>query len=163
VPDLISIKGAAGLSLNENHSYLQVGRALLSCGHPWRVATGASPLEARTHNEERSMRQARLFLLLAALLLAGGAYAADDAIRVVLRDGKFDPAVVEVPAGKRFRLEVINESRKAIEFESKDLKQEKVIPPGKSATVTINALKAGEYKFYDEFNEATARGKVVVR
>jgi hypothetical protein len=38
-----------------------------------------------------------------------------------------------------------------------------VIPPGKSATVTINALKAGEYKFYDEFNEATARGKVVVR
>jgi plastocyanin len=109
------------------------------------------------------MRQARLFLLLAALLLAGGAHAADDAIRVVLRDGKFDPAVVEVPAGKRFRLEVINESRKAIEFESKDLKQEKVIPPGKSATVTINALKPGEYKFYDEFNEATARGKVVVR
>jgi uncharacterized cupredoxin-like copper-binding protein len=109
------------------------------------------------------MRQARLALLLAALLLAGGAYAADDAIRVVMRDGKFDPAVVEVPAGKRFRLEVINEGRKAIEFESKDLKQEKVIPPGKSATVTVNALKPGEYKFYDEFNEATARGKVVVR
>jgi uncharacterized cupredoxin-like copper-binding protein len=109
------------------------------------------------------MHRARPALLLAAVLIAGSAYAADDAIRLVMRDGKFDPAVVEVPAGKRFKLEVVNEGKKAMEFESKDLKQEKVIAPGKSATVTINALKPGEYKFYDEFNEATGQGKVVAR
>jgi plastocyanin len=108
------------------------------------------------------LRSLRPALLLAAVLLAGGAYA-DDAIKLVMRDGKFEPAVVEVPAGKRFRLEVVNQSRKAMEFESKDLRQEKVIPPGKSATFTIGALKPGEYRFFDEFNEATGQGKVVAR
>jgi hypothetical protein len=38
-----------------------------------------------------------------------------------------------------------------------------VIAPGKSATMTINALKPGEYKFFDEFNEATGQGKLVAR
>jgi plastocyanin len=108
----------------------------------------------------RSLRPA---LLLAAVLLAGGAYADDAAIKLVMRDGKFEPAVVEVPAGKRFKLEVVNQSRKAMEFESKELRQEKVIPPGKSATFTIGALKPGEYRFFDEFNEATGQGKVVAR
>ncbi|HMA31117.1 MAG TPA: cupredoxin domain-containing protein [Casimicrobiaceae bacterium] len=50
-----------------------------------------------------------------------------------------------------------------MEFESRDLKQEKVIPPGRTATVTINALKAGEYRFYDEFHEKTGQGKVVAK
>ena len=66
-----------------------------------------------------------------------------------LKDIGLDPRVIEVPAGKRIRLEVSNEGKSAIEFESKDLKQEKVVPPGGKATVTINALKAGEYKFFD--------------
>ena len=38
-------------------------------------------------------------------------------------------ASIEVPAGKRFRLEISNEGKTAMEFESRDLKQEKVIPP----------------------------------
>jgi uncharacterized cupredoxin-like copper-binding protein len=113
----------------------------------------------------RSARQPLLLaaLLLVALLVSRGALAADDVVKLVMRDGKFDPAVVEVPAGKRFKLEVVNEGKKAMEFESKDLKQEKIIAPGKSATMTINALKPGEYKFFDEFNEATGQGKLVVR
>jgi plastocyanin len=109
------------------------------------------------------MPSLRPALLLAAMLMAGSAYADDAAVKLVMRDGKFDPAVVEVPAGKRFKLEVVNQSKKAMEFESKDLKQEKIIAPGKSATFTINALKPGEYRFFDEFNEATGQGKVVAR
>jgi uncharacterized cupredoxin-like copper-binding protein len=58
---------------------------------------------------------------------------------------------------------VSNEGKTAMEFESRDLKQEKVIPPGKKATLTINALKAGEYKFVDEFHEKTGQGKVVAK
>ena len=83
--------------------------------------------------------------------------------KLVARDGAFNPSVLEVPAGKRVRLEISNEGKSAIEFESRDLKQEKVIPPGGKATVTINALKAGEYKFFDEFHEKTGQGKVVAR
>ena len=79
------------------------------------------------------------------------------------RDGRFDPAVLEVPAGKPFKLDIVNENKKAIEFESKPLKQEKVIAAGKKATVNIGALQPGEYKFFDEFNEKTGQGRVVAR
>ena len=110
------------------------------------------------------MRFIRSVLLLAALLFAGAALAQDVPLfKLVAKDGKFEPAVLEVPAGKRFRVEIANENKKAIEFESKDLKQEKVIAPGAKATVTINALKAGEYKYFDEFNEATGQGKIVAK
>ena len=110
------------------------------------------------------MRLMRSLLLLAAFLFAGIALAQDVPLfKVVARDGKFEPAVLEVPAGKRFRVEIANENRKAIEFESKDLKQEKVIAPGAKATVTINALKPGEYKYFDEFNEATGQGRIVAK
>ena len=103
-------------------------------------------------------------LVAGAALFPAGVLADDLALfKLVARDGVFEPAVIEVPAGKRFRIEVSNQGKTAMEFESRDLKQEKVIPPGGKATVTINALKAGEYKFIDEFHEKTGQGKVVAK
>ena len=61
------------------------------------------------------------------------------------------------------RIEIANEGKTAIEFESRDLKQEKVVPPGGKATVTINALKAGEYRFFDEFHEKTGQGRIIAK
>jgi plastocyanin len=99
-----------------------------------------------------------------AALLAAPAIADDVPLfKLVARDGVFEPTVVEVPAGKRVRLEIRNEGKTPMEFESRDLKQEKVIPPGGKATVTINAMKAGEYKLFDEFHEKTGQGKFVVK
>jgi plastocyanin len=99
-----------------------------------------------------------------AMLLAAPALAEDVPLfKIVARDGVFNPAVVEVPAGKRVRLEISNEGRTPMEFESRDLKQEKVIPPGGKATVTIKAMKAGEYRFFDEFHEKTGQGRLVVK
>ncbi len=110
------------------------------------------------------MRSLPALALMLGALLATSALAEDLAtFKLVARDGKFDPTVVEVPAGKRFKLEVSNEGKSAIEFESRDLKQEKVIPPGRKAMVTINALKPGEYRFFDEFHEKTGQGKVVAK
>ena len=83
--------------------------------------------------------------------------------KLVARDGAFNPSVIEVPAGKRIRLEISNEGKSAIEFESKDLKQEKVVPPGGKVTLTINALKAGEHRFVDDFHEKTGQGKLVAK
>jgi plastocyanin len=163
----LTIGQARAKQLRKRKSFLFTRRPgaaiVVARAGPPAFAPWVLPRQPADNHEENPMHRARPALLLAAVLIAGSAYAADDAIRLVMRDGKFDPAVVEVPAGKRFKLEVVNEGKKAMEFESKDLKQEKVIAPGKSATVTINALKPGEYKFYDEFNEATGQGKVVAR
>jgi len=110
-----------------------------------------------------SQMNVRLLALVVALWTLP-AFAQEAAVyRIVAKDGKLDPAMIEVPAGKRFKLEVANDGKTPIEFESKDLKQEKVIAPGGKATFTINALKSGEYKFFDEFHEATAKGKIVVK
>lgn len=89
---------------------------------------------------------------------------AEDAVvvGVVAKDGKFEPATLEVPAGKRIRIEVSNQGKKPIEFESKGLKFEKVIAPGAKSSVVVNALKPGEYAFFDEFSP-DAKGKVVAR
>ena len=106
---------------------------------------------------------ARLLVLLTAFF-ALPVLAQDAAVyRIVARDGKLDPAVIEVPAGKRFILEVANEGKTPIEFESKDLKQEKVVAPGAKTTLSINALKPGEYKFFDEYHEATGQGRIVAK
>jgi plastocyanin len=99
-----------------------------------------------------------------AALLAVPAFADDIPLfKLVARDGAFNPTQIEVPAGKRVRLEISNEGKTPMEFESRDLKQEKIIPPGGKATVTINALKAGEYRFFDEFHDKTGQGKLVAR
>jgi plastocyanin len=106
----------------------------------------------------------RTLVFAATALLASGALAQQtDSYKLTARDGVFEPTTIEVPAGKRFRIEIVNDGKSAIEFESRALKQEKVIPPGGKATVTINALKAGEYKFFDEFHEQTGQGKVVAK
>jgi hypothetical protein len=100
----------------------------------------------------------------AAALFVSGALAQEAAIyKLTARNGVFEPTTIEVPAGKRFRIEIVNEGRSAIEFESRDLRQEKIIPPGGKATVSINALKAGEYRFFDEFHEQTGQGKVIAK
>jgi plastocyanin len=106
----------------------------------------------------------RALTLVTGALLAFNVVAQEVAsFKLVARDGVFEPSVIEVPAGKRFRIEIVNEGKTAIEFESRDLKQEKVVPPGGKATVTINALKAGEYRFFDEFHEKTGQGRIVAK
>ena len=105
----------------------------------------------------------RAALIAVAVVAAPAAFADDPLHKLTARDGAFEPATIEVAAGKRFRLEVSNEGKSAMEFESRELKQEKVIPPGKKATLTINALKAGEYKFVDEFHEKNGQGKIVAK
>jgi len=105
-----------------------------------------------------------LVVLCAGAFLAFGAVAQELAsFKLVARDGVFTPALIEVPAGKRVCLEVTNEGKTPVEFESRDLKQEKVIPPGGKATFTINAMKPGEYRFFDEFHEKTGQGKFVAK
>ena len=92
-----------------------------------------------------------------------GAHAQDVVVvSIVLKDGKLEPTILEVPAGKRIKIMVSNEGKTPIEFESKALKFEKVLAPGAKSSVVVNPLKPGEYGFFDEFHpEAT--GKIVAK
>ena len=112
----------------------------------------------------KPLQALRLVLAGCTLAFAGAALGADPpTFTIVAKDSGFEPATLEVPAGQRFKLEVRNEGVAAIEFESKDLKQEKVIKPKGTATMTIAPLKAGTYRFVDEYKEATSKGQIVAK
>jgi Cupredoxin-like domain len=84
-------------------------------------------------------------------------------VKLVAKDGRFTPPNLEVPAGKRIKIEISNEGTTPVEFESLPLKQEKVLAPGAKSSVVINPLKPGEYPFFDEFHPDTSRGKLVAK
>ena len=101
-----------------------------------------------------------LFLL--AVSFAGPAWAGESAeLTLVIRNHRFEPAELRVPAGVRVKLVVHNQDSTPEEFESHSLNREKVIPGGAKATIFIGPLKPGRYTFFGEYNEKTAQGAVV--
>ena len=84
-------------------------------------------------------------------------------LKLSAKDGKFEPLTLEVPAGKRFKIEISNEGKGPMEFESKDLKQEKVLASGSKSSVVINALKPGTYAFFDEYHMEAPKGRIVAK
>lgn len=100
----------------------------------------------------------------AAVVATGqGASAAEDVYELRIKDHKFAPGEVEIPAGKKVKLLVKNLDATPEEFESHDLDREKVIPGGQEALIIIGPLDAGRYEFVGEFHEDSARGWIVVK
>jgi hypothetical protein len=93
--------------------------------------------------------------------LALPARAADPEFTLVIREHRFTPAELTVPAGRKLRLVVQNEDPTPEEFESYDLNREKVVPGHGRIVVFVGPLKPGRYEFFGEFNMATARGWLV--
>ncbi len=87
---------------------------------------------------------------------------AADEIRITIKDHKFSPAEVRVPAGQKVKLVIENQDATPEEFESHELNREKIIAPKSKAAVWIGPLKPGRYPFMGEFNQATAKGVVIV-
>jgi plastocyanin len=85
---------------------------------------------------------------------------AEDSITIALtlKDHKFEPAEVKAAAGKPIVITVKNQDATAEEFESHELKVEKVVAPNSEITIKIKPQKAGVYKFVGEYNEKTAQG-----
>jgi plastocyanin len=90
-------------------------------------------------------------------------YAQDLSFALTLKEHRFEPSELQVPAGKRFKLVVKNLDSAAEEFESHDLKLEKVIPGGSQANLSIRPLKPGTYEFVGEFHQKTAKGRIVAK
>lgn len=76
----------------------------------------------------------------------------DPTFRVEFKDGVVMPLRLEVPANRRFRLELHNTGQTAAEFESRELRKEKVLAPGSTSVLVIRTLDPGEYQFFDDFH-----------
>jgi len=108
--------------------------------------------------------KARLLSTFALLVLAGPlAWAEPAEFRLSIRDHRFEPAELVVPARQRVRLVIANRDATPEEFESHELNREKIIPGGSEVTVYVGPLEPGTYKFFGEFNPKTANGTLVVR
>jgi plastocyanin len=101
---------------------------------------------------------------LAPIAAAGNAHAqAALEIQLSYKDKKFDPAEIGAPANTPIVIKFRNLDHDAMEFESDTLHIEKVVAAGKEATFKVKAQKPGRYEFFDEYNEKTARGVLVVK
>ncbi len=102
-------------------------------------------------------------LIVAAGLMGLAAHPAQaaDPVTITIKDHKFTPSEVKVPANQRVELTIVNDDVTPEEFESKPMKVEKIIPGKSKGTVRIGPLKAGRYPFVGEFHESTAKGVVI--
>jgi plastocyanin domain-containing protein len=106
----------------------------------------------------------RTFLILvgtvAAMVLVPASLRAQD-VTITIKNHRFTPSEVKVPANKRVQITVVNDDPTPEEFESHEMKVEKVIPGKSKGVVRIGPLAPGRYPFFGEFNQATAKGVVI--
>ena len=120
-----------------------------------------------TVRENKSMSFTRIVsnISLVAFIAVAGAAHAQSSVEIALsyKDKKFDPPEISAPANTPIVIKFRNLDKDAMELESDSLKIEKVVAAGKDATIKVKAQKPGRYDFFDEYNEKTARGALVVK
>lgn len=85
-------------------------------------------------------------------------------VKIVIRNHRFEPTMIEVPPKRELKLIVTNADSTPEEFESVGLKIERIIPPGGTAEFKVRPLLANRnYKFFGEFHQDTAQGEIVVK
>ncbi len=89
--------------------------------------------------------------------------AIQDPYTIVIKDHKFEPAQLNIPAGQKIKLIIDNRDPTAEEFESYALNREKVVSGGKQVIIYLGPLKPGSYKYFGDFNPKTAQGVIVAQ
>ncbi len=77
----------------------------------------------------------RLAILIALLVTAQRGLAATLEIEIIIKDHLFFPSVVEVPAGEKVKLRIINQELTPEEIQSYQLNREKVIAGNKQTVI----------------------------
>lgn len=98
-----------------------------------------------------------------AALVPGWTFAparAQEPVHLIVKDHHFVPDHIDVPAGQRFLISLTNQDDTTDEFESYDLKFEKIVVPGGTITVHAGPLHPGTYKFFDDYHPDQATGTV---
>src|SRR3979411_2260420 len=97
------------------------------------------------------------------LLAVGPAGAGGASFKLTLRDHRFEPAELVVPAGQKIKLEVENQDATPEEFESYELNREKVVPAKGTVVIFMGPLKPGRYPFFGDFNKDSAKGVLIAK
>ena len=84
-------------------------------------------------------------------------------IEIAIENHKFTPSLLEVKAGNKIRLIVTNKDETTEEFESIDLKREKIVPGRSTVHVVLAPLEKGEYRFFGDFHQDTAQGLIIAK
>jgi len=102
-------------------------------------------------------------VILSIALSVAGASAADTPpeLALTLDQHRFSPEELRVKANAPFVLVITNKDKEDEEFEMSSLRIEKIIPGGKTLQLKMPALKPGTYQFIGDFNEKTAKGRIV--
>ena len=82
--------------------------------------------------------------------------------KLVIKDHRFLPSELTVPAHTKFKVLVTNQDSTPSEFESNDFNREKIVLPGHTVVVFIGPLDTGHYKFFDDFHQSTGNGVLIV-
>lgn len=102
-------------------------------------------------------------LLLILLLLPLSVFAEDEVYSLLIKEHRFQPAEITIPAGKKVKLLVENQDATPEEFESHSLNREKIIAGKSKVTIYIGPLSPGRYPFEGEFNAKTAQGVIIAQ
>ncbi len=109
--------------------------------------------------QPRTIRMLPAVFAFAAIAATRVAGAADPpTFRLAIVNHRFEPATLVIPADTKVRLVIENRDATPEEFESNEFNREKIILPNSSAVVFVGPLRAGQYRFFGEFNPATAQG-----
>ena len=84
-------------------------------------------------------------------------------VRLVIRDHRFVPTELKVPANTKIKLMVVNQDATPEEFESHELNREKVVIGGGTIPVYVGPLKPGRYPFFGDFHAETAQGTLIAQ
>jgi hypothetical protein len=80
---------------------------------------------------------------------------------ITIRNHRFEPSEIHVPAGRRILLTVVNADPLSEEFDSTALKVEKVIAGRSEGSVRLQPLDRGRYPFIGEYHSDTAQGVLI--
>ncbi|HAZ08045.1 MAG TPA: cupredoxin domain-containing protein [Elusimicrobia bacterium] len=106
----------------------------------------------------------RVALILLLSLFSASAFAADvKEYTLTLRNHRFVPAQLIIPANTKVKILVVNEDPTPEEFESHELNREKIVTGKGRITVYVGPLKAGKYPFFGEFHMDTAQGVLIAK
>jgi plastocyanin len=103
------------------------------------------------------------YILALILLVPTLVIATENEVEIKIKNHKFEPAQVVVPAGKKIKLLIENQDATPEEFESHELNREKVIAGNSSTTIYVGPLDSGSYGYFGEFNAVSAQGVIVAK
>lgn len=91
-------------------------------------------------------------LLIHSMSAGTGEAAEQPRLSLILQNHRFIPDHLTAPTGQRFLIELTNQDDVVAEFESYDMKFEKIVAGGGTVTVHAGPLHPGTYKFFDDYH-----------